>query len=59
LQLSWPANYKGWLLQVQTNSPSKGLWTNWVDVPGSSSVSSTNIPLSPTIPNEFFRLRHP
>jgi fibronectin-binding autotransporter adhesin len=59
LHLSWPANYVGWLLQAQTNAPSKGLSTNWVDVPGSGSVTSTNIPISPAIGSAFFRLRHP
>ena len=58
LHLSWPANYQGWTLQVQTNSLTKGLGTNWVDVPGSSSIISTNITVDPTKPTVFYRLRY-
>jgi len=58
LSLSWPAG-QGWTLQVQTNSLSTGLGTNWVSLPGSSSQSSTNITIDPTLPTEFFRLVAP
>jgi autotransporter-associated beta strand protein len=55
LQLSWPADHRGWILQMSTNiAPA-----TWIDVPGSASVTSTNIVPSPAIPAEFFRLRHP
>ena len=57
LTLSWPAG-QGWLLQVQTNSLSIGLGTNWVDVPGSTGISSTNITLNPTQPTVFYRLKY-
>ncbi|MGN6556137.1 MAG: hypothetical protein ACTHLW_20705, partial [Verrucomicrobiota bacterium] len=33
LVLSWPSNYTGWLLQVQTNQLTGGLGTNWITVP--------------------------
>jgi hypothetical protein len=56
LTLSWPAG-QGWVLQVQTNNLSKGLGTNWVDVPGSSSMSSTNITVDPAMPTTFYRLK--
>jgi fibronectin-binding autotransporter adhesin len=56
LSLSWPANYTGWYLQMQTNSLSTGLSTNWVDVPGSSAINSTNITIDPAIPAVFYRL---
>jgi autotransporter-associated beta strand protein len=59
LTLSWPANYQGWILQQQTNSLSVGLSTAWVDVPGSASLTSTNIPINPATPTAFYRLRHP
>lgn len=59
LSLSWPADHLGWILQSQTNSLSTGLGTNWVDVPGSDSVTSTNITISPAKPTAFYRLRHP
>jgi len=56
LSLHWPADHLGWWLQSQTNSLSVGLATNWVDVAGSSSVTSTNITMDPTKPTVFFRL---
>ncbi|MEI6075927.1 MAG: autotransporter-associated beta strand repeat-containing protein [Verrucomicrobiota bacterium] len=56
LTLSWPANYLGWSLQVQTNSLSTGLGTNWFTVPGSSLVTTTNVPLAATNPSVFYRL---
>ena len=56
LSLSWPTN-AGWTLQTQTNSLSKGLGTNWVDVPGSTSITSTNITVNPALPTVFYRLK--
>lgn len=58
LSLSWPTNL-GWILQEQTNSLSVGLGTNWVAVPGSSSVNSTNITVNPANGSMFFRLMKP
>ncbi|MEK7780448.1 MAG: hypothetical protein AAB370_02970, partial [Verrucomicrobiota bacterium] len=59
LTLSWPANYLGVILQTQTNSLSVGVNANWSDVPGSSGVTSMNVPINPANPTVFFRLRHP
>jgi hypothetical protein len=59
LSLSWPSSHAGWILQTQTNSLASGLSTNWVDVPGSGSITSTNITVSPSTPASFFRLRAP
>lgn len=59
INISWPANYQGWILQQQTNSLKAGLSTNWVDVPGSANVVSTNIPINTTVPTTFYRLRYP
>lgn len=59
LQLSWPADHTGWTLQMQTNSLSVGLSTNWVNVSGSTSVDSTNIPITTTNSSVFFRLVYP
>jgi autotransporter-associated beta strand protein len=59
LAMSWPADHLGWILQSQTNSLTKGLGTNWVDVAGSSAVTSTNITLNPATPTAFYRLRNP
>lgn len=59
LTLSWPADHLGWSLQIQTNSLSAGLGSNWITVPGSASVISTNIPIYPANPAVFFRLVYP
>ena len=59
LQLSWPVNDLGWILQTQTNSLNTGLSTNWVDVPGSRAITQTNISVDPAKPMMFYRLRSP
>ncbi len=59
LSLSWPDSHAGWILQVQTNSLATGLGSNWTDVPGSASITSTNITVDPAAPATFFRLRAP
>jgi autotransporter-associated beta strand protein len=57
LLLSWPTN-SGWTLQMQTNSLSTGLGTNWVDlVPGSTGIISTNITVDQSNPAVFYRLK--
>ncbi len=58
LTVKWPANYTGWILQAQTNSVTKGLGTNWADVPGSAAVNSLTFIMSHTN-SVFFRLRVP
>ena len=59
LQLAWPADHTGWLLQAQTNTVSVGLSTNWVTVPGSSSVNSWSMPIDAGEGSVFLRLVHP
>jgi hypothetical protein len=59
LYLSWPADHLGWRLEVQSNPLSVGLSTNWVTVPGSQSVTSTNFPVDPVSPTKFYRLVYP
>jgi len=59
IDLSWPASHKGWVLQTQTNSLAVGIAANWTDIPGTASVTSTNIAINPTNPTVFFRLRYP
>ncbi len=54
LSLSWGTS--GFTLQMQTNAPNVGISTNWVNVPGSTSITSTNITISPTNPSTFYRL---
>ncbi len=60
LTISWPANYLGWILQSETNALSVGIRTNgWVDVAGTSGMTSTNITINKLSPTVFYRLRHP
>ena len=59
LELSWPTNYLGWILQEQTGSLNTGLNDNWVNLAGSADVTVTNILISPTNPTVFFRLSPP
>ncbi|MEI6193597.1 MAG: right-handed parallel beta-helix repeat-containing protein [Verrucomicrobiota bacterium] len=59
LQLQWPANYTGWVLQCQTNSLTQGLGANWVDVAGSQLTNQWSVQIQSTNPAMFFRLRAP
>jgi len=52
-QVSWPTSELGWYLQSQTNSL---VGNNWVDVPGSSSVTSVNVNIDPNNESVFYRL---
>ena len=56
LQLSWPTDHIGWTLQVQTNTSSIGLGTNWVPVPGSTSVNGITNTINPANGSVFYRL---
>jgi autotransporter-associated beta strand protein len=59
LSLSWPSG-QGWNLQMQTNSLTTGLGTNWTTViPASAGLSSTNITVDPAKPTVFYRLVWP
>ena len=57
LSLSWPAG-QGWRLQIQTNSLTIGLGTNWTYITDGS-LSSTNITVDPSKPTVFYRLTYP
>ena len=59
LVLFWPADHRGWLLQVQTNTLSAGLGTNWVNVAGSASVIAVTNVINPANGNVFYRLAYP
>lgn len=59
LQLSWPQDHQGWKLEVQTNDLSTGLGTNWVTVPNSTNIISTNMVINPTNGTVFFRMVYP
>jgi autotransporter-associated beta strand protein len=62
LNLSWPADHIGWRLLVQTNNLQNGLSADpndWMTVPGSTSVDSTNFLINPALPAEFYELIYP
>jgi autotransporter-associated beta strand protein len=59
LNLSWPSDHLGWRLEVQTNSLTQGLGTNWATWPNSTNVTSVAIPLTATNPSVFFRMIYP
>ena len=59
LQLAWPSDHTGWVLQVQTNPPGTGLGTNWVMLPGSALGSQYQAPLYPGMQCVFYRLQSP
>jgi len=59
LTLSWPSDHVGWRLQVQTNSITTGLRTNWVDVAGSTSVSNITVAINPANGSVFYRMVYP
>jgi hypothetical protein len=59
LNVTWPADHWGWILQVQTNALSKGLGTNWADQSNSMYGTSFRLPLGTGNPAVFCRLRHP
>ena len=59
LNLSWPADCTGWVLQAQTNSLATGLSTNWVSLSGSVWTNQASIPINSDNPSVFFRLVSP
>ena len=59
LTLSWLADHIGWRLQIQTNAPSVGITTNWVDVPNSTLTNRITLPIDPTLGSAFYRLIYP
>ena len=56
LTLSWPADHTGWTLQAQTNNPSMGLGTNWVNVADSTLTNQVVVPVDSTSGSVFYRL---
>jgi autotransporter-associated beta strand protein len=61
LTLSWPANYTGWSLLTQTNNLNQGVSSNtndWMVVPGSTTTNQIIIPINPSTPAGFYRMRY-
>jgi autotransporter-associated beta strand protein len=59
LTLTWPGSHLGYTLLQQTNARSLGMSSNWVVVPGSASVTTTNFPVDATKGTVFYRLVYP
>ena len=59
LKFFWPTNYLGWSLQVQTNSMSDGLGTNWILLPFTAMTNEFTAAISPTNGSVFYRLVFP
>jgi hypothetical protein len=49
----------GWRLQVQTNTLSFGLGTNWLALAGSERVTSTNLTINPANGAVLCRMVYP
>ncbi len=59
VQMNWPADHRGWRLEMQTNSPGTGLGTNWLPVASSSTTNQMIFPLDQAAGGSFFRLVYP
>ncbi len=59
LQLTWPLDHGGWILQMQTNAPGGGLGTNWITLPGSDLNNQYSAPVNPASGSVFYRLVSP
>lgn len=59
LQLIWPGDHTGWILQMQTNPPGNGLGTNWVSVPESVQNNQYLVPPDSSVGSSFYRLLSP
>jgi hypothetical protein len=58
LKISWPLDHIGWSVQIQTNSLSTGLGTNWTTIPASTSTNIFTLPFNPTNGSVFLRLAY-
>jgi hypothetical protein len=59
MQLFWPLDHTGWILEIQTNNAATGLGTNWVAIPGSTTTNVVSLPVNPQNENVFLRLVYP
>jgi autotransporter-associated beta strand protein len=57
LNLSWPSNYIGWLLQ--SNSQNITVPGDWFTVPGSGSTDRFQVTIQPNQTNVFYRMASP
>jgi hypothetical protein len=59
LQISWPSDHTGWILQAQTNALTGGLGTQWTAVANANATNLLNVGADRTPGSVFFRLVHP
>jgi hypothetical protein len=59
MQFNWPTSHVGWKLQVQTNTLSTGLRTNWSTLSSSVGTNQFYLPIVATNGSVFFRLVYP
>jgi hypothetical protein len=59
INLSWPTDRTGWRLQMQANSLTQGLGTNWVTVDGSTNSNQMSLPMNTANSSVFYRLVYP
>jgi autotransporter-associated beta strand protein len=59
LTLSWLADHTGWELEIQTNSITSGLGTNWVPLTASTNANQFVIPINLSNGCVFYRLVYP
>lgn len=56
LSLTWPTTHLGYQLQVQTNTLSVGISTNWSPIVGTESTNGWSVPINTADPAVFYRL---
>jgi hypothetical protein len=56
LEITWPQDHIGWQVQVQTNSQSTGLGTNWVTLPETLGTNRYSAPVDSGNGSVFYRL---
>jgi hypothetical protein len=53
LQLNWPSDHTGWILESQTSTLNSGLGTNWITVTNSPATNQMSFPINGVV---FYRL---
>ena len=56
LQMSWPSDHTGWLLQ--SNSVDLANTNDWFTVPGSSTTNQVNVTINPASAHVFYRMKN-
>jgi autotransporter-associated beta strand protein len=62
LTLSWPSDYTGWRVLMQTNHLANGISSNtndWGAIANSQQTNQIVLPINPSLPEEFYKLIYP